>query len=220
MSDNKFCFSYSTGKDSALALYKMLQSDLKPVALIVAMSDEIHRSWFHGVDIELVDKVCESIGIPVIKALGNSSNYEEVFVEALQKAKNLGATMVGFGDIDLDENKEWGENVAKKAGLKPVFPLWKKKREVIIDELLDAGFKTMIKTVTKKHGVPTSYLGKTLTHEIVNDFKEMGIDICGENGEYHTFVYEGPIFNQPISFEIQDVHESEYSYSKIIQYKK
>ncbi len=216
---NKFCMSYSCGKDSTLALYRLINNGFIPIALIIAVSNDTNRSWFHGIDNNFIDKISKELGIRVIVAKANTKNYQEAFQDALKQAKQLGASFCAFGDIDIQEHREWSEQTANAVGLDAVFPLWKNNRESIVKEFIDSGFLAIIKTVSKKHGVSSGFLSQTLNNDIVTQFEILGIDVCGENGEYHTFVYDGPIFNNPIKFDAIDIHESNYSYSSILRLK-
>lgn len=214
--NESFCMSYSLGKDSTLALYKMIQDGYTPVALVITVNDE-GRSLFHGVDNKLIKRVSESLGIPVIQAVCTPENYKEQFSNALIEARKLGATKCVFGDIDIEEHRLWGEEMCSLSGLQPVFPHWQRNREDIAREFVNSGFKAIIKAVSKQYNVPIDYLGKELTNEVFDEFGLLGIDICGENGEYHTFVYDGPMFKEPIRYKNSGVFESEYAYSYIIE---
>lgn len=213
----KFCMSYSLGKDSTLALYEMIEDGNIPVALIVAINKNQERSWFHGVQENLIKKVSLSLDIPVIFAAGIGEDYKEVFVEALKEAKELGAEICAFGDIDIEEHREWGTSICETVNMDAAFPLWKRSRKTVVEKIIDCNFKCMIKTVTKEHNVPKEYLGRILDRQVVSEFEDLGIDVCGENGEYHTFVVDGPIFSTEIDVKQIGVHESEYSYSLIIE---
>lgn len=211
----KFCMSYSLGKDSSLALYNMIQKGNIPVALIVSVNED-KRSWFHGIDNVFIKKTQNSLNIPVILAKGNGHNYKEAFIEAIEKAKKLGATTVAFGDIDIEDHKIWCTNVCNEANVSPTFPLWQQNRKDIVNQFLNAGFKAIIKTVSKEHKLSKDFLGQVLNKDLINTFEKLGIDACGENGEYHTFVYDGPTFSEEIKFTTNDIYESEYSYSIIL----
>ncbi len=218
--DNKFCMSYSCGKDSTLALYRLIQNGFTPVALIIAVNRNNGRSWFHNIEDNLINELSKQINIPVIKAQGCGDTYREKFIEALNEARDLGASFCAFGDIDLQEHRDWCEETAKGANLEAVFPLWKNDRKAVVMEFIDSGFKAVIKTVTKTHGVSPGFLNQTLSTDIVTQFEILGIDVCGENGEYHTFVYDGPIFTKPVEFDITGMHESQYGYTTILKLKE
>ncbi len=213
----KVCVSFSLGKDSTLALHRVLKEGKDVVALIISVDEKNLRSWFHGVDTTLINAVSSSLGIPVILAKGDGKDYREVFIEAIEKAKELGAVECVFGDIDIADHFEWCDSVCKDAGVESYFPLWQEERRAIVEEFIDNGFKACIKTVSKSFKVDKKFLNQTLSRDLINEFEDLGIDVCGENGEYHTFVYDGPIFNKPINITSVGAFESEYSYSSILE---
>ncbi len=215
----KVCVSYSLGKDSTLALYRAIKSGCDVMALIISVNEENLRSWFHGVDSELINAVSSSLGIPVILAKSDGSNYREVFVEALEEAKSLGVSECVFGDIDIEDHFDWCSAVCDEAKMSAWFPLWKEDRREIVEEFINSGFKAIIKTVSKQFKMDMSFLNRQLTLDVLDELESLGVDVCGENGEYHTFVFDGPIFNKPIATEYIDTYESEYAYSAILKLK-
>ncbi|MFV0424090.1 MAG: diphthine--ammonia ligase [Bacilli bacterium] len=215
--NKKVCVSYSLGKDSTLALYRTIKSGKDVVALIISVDEKNLRSWFHGVDTLLIDAVSKSLNIPVILAKGDGNNYREVFIEAIESAKQLGAMECIFGDIDIEDHYKWCNSVCIDAGVESCFPLWQESRRDIVEEFIDNGFKAIIKTVSKQYDLNEKFLNQVLTHELVNEFEKLGIDVCGENGEYHTFVCDGPIFSEPIDVKSAGTFESDYSFSTILE---
>ena len=194
-----FAISYSGGKDSALALYRMIKQGHIPVAMITTVDNSRDRSWFHGIQPVLLNKVSESLNIPIIICSCKPEEYAESFEKGLKEAKALGAEACVFGDIDIEGHLEWNQVRCEKIGLKCILPLWQEEREALVKEFVDYGFKAIIKIVQLKN-LDESFLGKTLTYDIIERIKDTGSDPCGENGEYHTFVYDGPIFGRPINF--------------------
>ncbi len=199
-----FVISYSGGKDSALALYRMIMQGYKPVAMITTVNSEQDRSWFHGIQSELLNKVSESLNIPIIKCTCKPEEYTESFENGLKEAKALGAEACVFGDIDIEGHSEWNHARCESAELKCILPLWQEDREKIVKEFIDCGFKAVIKIVQIKD-LDETFLGKTITHDLIEKIRSTGADPCGENGEYHTFVYDGPIFSFPINFSINNI---------------
>ena len=197
----KFVVSYSCGKDSTLALYRMIKEGNEPVALLTTVNKKVSRSWFHGIPRELLDEVSKSLNIPIHLVECEGEEYKEAFKKALIKVKNeLGAEACVFGDIDLEAHRVWCTERCEEAGIEAIFPLWLENREKLTFEFIDTGFKTVIKNV-RLDVLSTNFLGKQLTREVVKDIVESGSDACGENGEYHTFVFDGPIFKFPIRFK-------------------
>lgn len=206
---NKFIMSYSCGKDSTLALYRMINKGNIPVALITTINKYKKKSCFHGVSVNLIYEISKSLDIPVvlIEVVGN--DYTEKFTQALIYIKEkFGADSCAFGDIDLKEHRKWCTSRCDEANIESIFPLWEEDREELVYEFIDSGFKTIIKNV-KLQCMGEEFLGKVLTKDVVKDIKETGSDVCGENGEYHTFVYDGPLFKYPINFKILNVIKNE-----------
>lgn len=212
----KFCLSYSTGKDSILALDMLRQQDYFPVCLITSVNDEMKRSWFHGVSLHLLEQAAENMDIPLIAVSNNIENYEERMESALKQAKKLGADYCCFGDIDIEQHREWDHKLSKKADLIPLLPLWQKKRRDIVEQFLTSGYTAIIKTISKKSGIPEYFLGRELDKTFINYLLEQNLDVCGENGEYHTLVVDGPIFTKRLKYQISGIHESLYAKSLII----
>ena len=201
----KFVVSYSCGKDSTLSLNRMIKAGHTPVALLVTVDKKVLRSWFHGIPDKLLKDVSKSLDIPLVLVASNGKeNYGETFVEALKKIKEeMGAEACVFGDIDLMAHRTWCEDKCEKAGLEAIFPLWEEDREALTYEFIDSGFKTVIKNV-KLSILGEEFLGEVLTKDVVERLKAAGSDACGENGEYHTFVFDGPLFKERINFETGD----------------
>lgn len=197
----RFIMSYSCGKDSTLALYRMVKTGNAPAALLITVNKEEKISWFHGIPKELMEEVSKSLDIPLILVETKGDNYENMFTEALLRAKEeLDINSCVFGDIDLEEHRKWCTDRCNEAKIEAIFPLWKEERENLVYEFIESGFKTVIKKVNLKC-MGQEFLGKVLTKEVVKDIKATGSDPCGENGEYHTFVYDGPIFKYPVKFK-------------------
>lgn len=197
----KFVMSYSCGKDSTLSLYRMIKAGHEPLALLITVDKKVCRSWFHGVPKHLLEEVSKSLNIPLLLVESIGDNYKETFEEALGKAKEQGAEACVFGDIDLEAHRTWCTDRCEAVGLEAVFPLWLEDREVLTHEFIDLGFTTVLKNV-KLECLGEEFLGKVLTKELVEKIKATGSDACGENGEYHSFVYDGPLFSYPVSFEV------------------
>ncbi|MCF0148396.1 MAG: diphthine--ammonia ligase [Clostridium sp.] len=205
----KFVMSYSCGKDSTLALYRMIKSGHKPVALLITVDKKVLRSWFHGVPQDLLEEVSKSLNIPLLLVKCEGEEYKDAFNKALKKAKDeLGAEACVFGDIDLEAHRVWCTDRCNEANMEAIFPLWLENREKLTFEFIDSGFKTVIKNV-RLDVLSTDFLGKQLTKKVVSDIVASGSDACGENGEYHTFAFDGPLFKYPIKFKENGVITNE-----------
>ena len=197
---NKFVLSYSGGKDCILALYRKIEQGDVPVALLTTVKKYSEETWTHGLTFDLLEQVSKSLELPIIYAQCDVSEYEDVFEEKLKEAKKMGATSVVYGDIDIEQHKKWGIDRAEHAGLDYEFPLWQEDREKLVHEVIDSGFQAVIKKLNL-HYMSEDFLGKTLTKELIEKIKSKGVDPCGENGEYHTFVVDGPIFDYKIDIK-------------------
>lgn len=213
----KFCLSYSTGKDSVLALDRMITAGYQCAGLVTSVSEDINRSWFHGIPLSLLEQAAESLQIPLVVVKNNPENYQERMVTSLRKMKKSGIDYCVFGDIDIEENGQWDRNVCQKSGLKPLLPLWEESREEIVTDFVEKGYHAIIKTISKASRIPDRFLGQPLDQTFIDYLNTHDIDVCGENGEYHTFVVDGPLFKFPINYQTTGIFESEYSKSIIIE---
>lgn len=192
-----FAMSYSGGKDSALALDKMLKAGHRPVAMITTINKQLSRSWFHGIDNQLLSAIAKSLGIPLLLSSSDGQNYHTSFKAALWQAKQLSAEACVFGDIDIEEHLAWNKERCNNVGLACELPLWQMSREQVMEDFLSSGLLAAIKCI-QNDKLAKNMLGRTLDKETVRLFRMSGIDICGENGEYHTIAYGGPIFRHTV----------------------
>jgi uncharacterized protein (TIGR00290 family) len=155
----------------------------------------------HGVRVALLDAQAERIGIPLVKMempeMPTMENYERETRRTLMALQNQGATAAAYGDIFLEDLRIYREKMLTELSLTPVFPLWKIPTRDLILEFVDLGFKTIVVCVNEKV-LDKSFAGRIIDHEFLNDLPS-DVDPCGENGEFHTFVFDGPIFTSPIS---------------------
>lgn len=204
MGKPKVIFSWSGGKDSSYCLYKVLQEGLFEVKyLLTTVNQNFKRVSMHGVREELLDAQSQSIGIPLLKVFvneGTNSEYERQMETLLLKAKEEGIEHVVFGDIFLEDLRVYRENNLAKVGMKALFPIWKTDTGFLIADFIGKGFKTLTCCVNDAF-FNEEWVGKEINQMFVNDLPS-NVDPCGENGEYHTFCYEGPIFKQKIDFSI------------------
>ncbi|MBU4200144.1 MAG: diphthine--ammonia ligase [Verrucomicrobia bacterium] len=191
-----FC-SWSGGKDSCLALYRARHAGAKPARLLTMLAEDGIRSRSHGLTREVLQAQSSRLGIPLLSPSASWSAYESVFTDALHQLKKEGVPAGVFGDIDFSPHREWDEKVCALTGLILCLPLWECSKLELLDQFLALGFKAMIVTV-KEEKLGREFLGRTIDREIIGEFQRMGIDPCGENGEYHTVVVDGPLFSAPL----------------------
>ncbi len=206
----KFVISYSGGKDSVLALHQLKAAGDEPVALLVMMNRQQKRSWFHGIEMPIWVDVSESLNLPLIFCESGDDSYEEVLENGLRQAKAMGAEACAFGDIDIQRHWQWNCQRCQAVGLRPLHPLWQKERRECVETFLRLGYKAVIKCV-QNDVTPVDLLGKTLDSSIMQRLEDLGLDVCGENGEYHTFVLDGPLFQRPVAVKQGEILRLQYA---------
>jgi uncharacterized protein (TIGR00290 family) len=193
--------SWSGGKDSCLACYKVLQKGLKVSCLLNFISKD-GRCMSHGINSKLITIQSESIGIPLIQREVTWDTYEEEFKNIARKLKRMGFDGIVFGDIDIYEHLNWIIRVCNDVGILYIEPLWRLSREKILKEFVNAGFEAIVVSV-KADIFGAEWLGRRIDENFIEDLQKLhttcSFDICGEFGEYHTLVIDGPIFNKRIN---------------------
>ncbi|MCL7754306.1 diphthine--ammonia ligase [Polaribacter sp. Z022] len=201
----KTYFNWSSGKDSALALHKMLQNKEHNLDLLVTTTNKnFDRVSMHGLRKELLFKQADSIGIKLntieFPADVTMDLYSEIMKTSMNSLVEKKYTHAVFGDIFLEDLKAYRDSKLAEVNIKGVYPLWKKDTKTLIKEFLDLGFKAITVCVNAKL-LGKEFVGRVIDEKFINDLPE-NVDVCGENGEFHTFVYDGPIFNYPIDFSL------------------
>ena len=187
--------SWSGGKDSCLALYRSQQT-MRVIGLLTALDETGLKARSHGVSRALLVAQAQALGLKNYFLSATWAEYERLFIEQLQAAAADGAQHVIFGDIDLVPHKEWEEKVCTKAGLQAHLPLWNENRLALVQEFLTLGFKARVVCVDGRF-LDSSFVGCEFDQAFI-DRLPAGVDACGENGEFHTFVYDGPNFAAPV----------------------
>lgn len=208
-SQQKFIVSYSGGKDSTLALYHAMQIG-KAIGLIVMLEEQGLRSRSHAMNMDIIQAQANALGLPIITASSSWNDYETEFLKLLADAKQQGADVLVTGDLDMPEHGCWHDRITQQAGLKLCMPLWERPHREVIEEFIQLGFKTMIVTVNLDLGMKVNDLGKILTLDYIQELENRGIDPCGEGGEFHSTVIDGPLFTAPIAVRKGDIlyHEN------------
>lgn len=209
----KALFNWSSGKDSALALYQTLQENRYEVAiLLTSINQEFQRISMHGVSVSLLEKQAESLGIPLIKMElpkePSMEEYRQMMSKTMTDVQAQGITHSIFGDIFLEDLRKYREDQLKAVGMEAVFPLWKRNTSQLIQEFLSLGFKTIVTCVNGSY-LDKSFAGRIIDQKFIDDLPE-NVDPCGENGEFHTFTFDGPIFKKPVQFEIGETVKKTY----------
>lgn len=203
MSKTKAVFNWSGGKDCALALHYVLQEKSSEIeALLTTINQSFGRVSMHGVRQKLIEKQADALGIPLRKLLlpeqPSMEEYNFLMKEKLGKLKKEGFTESIFGDIFLQDLREYREKQLAEFGFTARFPLWNKDTTELIHEFIGEGFKSILVCV-KSAVLDKNFVGRVIDKDFLKDLPK-NVDPCGENGEFHTFVFDGPIFKEPISF--------------------
>ena len=210
-------FNWSGGKDSALALHYVLKDpEVNVSQLLTSISQKHQRISMHGVRRSLLEAQIESLSIPsTIMELPPETDmdkYDEIMRSTLMPLVKEGHTHSVFGDIFLEDLRKYREQRLSEVGLKGLFPLWKRDTKSLVLEFLDSGFRTIVVSVDGSK-LDKSFAGRELDRSFLNDLPA-NVDPCGENGEFHTFVFDGPIFKRRINFEKGDLVSKDYQLSK------
>ncbi len=202
MNRNSLC-SWSGGKDSCFALMQTIQLGFTPKVLLNVLNEEGKISRSHGIPAAILQKQADAAGLPIHMISSSWQDYEMHFTNALRSLKNeYELTHAVFGDIDLQAHRDWEEKVCLNAGLEAILPLWQQDRQNLVMQMLDAGIETMI--VSCNNAMGKEFIGRTITPSLVVELEQMGIDVCGENGEYHTLMLYCPLFASRINAVVTD----------------
>jgi diphthine-ammonia ligase len=189
--------SWSGGKDSCFALMQSIYAGYTPAVLVNMMNENGKISRSHGLPLSILQQQANAMDLPIIATSSTWADYEKNFVHTLQHIKKVyGIDAMVFGDIDLQAHRDWEEMVCRKAELEAVLPIWQQDRKKLILQMLEAGIETMIVSCNTLLG--EVFLGKILSHQLIPQLEEKGVDVCGENGEFHTVVFNCPLFKKAI----------------------
>jgi uncharacterized protein (TIGR00290 family) len=205
MKKETIIFCWSGGKDSALALNRILHDErYEVVTLLTTCNEHFQRVSMHGVRVELLERQAAAIGLPLEKVFvsqrSSNDEYQQKMSACLAAQKALGVTACAFGDIFLEDLKRWREENLAKIGLRGIFPLWKNDTRELIREFFTLGFGTVICCVNDAY-LGEDAVGRNLDENFIASLPSE-VDPCGENGEFHTFAYAGPIFKRPVQFTV------------------
>ncbi len=203
MKEKKKVFSsWSGGKESCLACYKALSEGFDVSYLLNFVSEDGKRSRAHGISSDLIALQAKAMGIPIIQVKSSWEGYEAKFKEAVEELKKKGVKGGVFGDMDLQEHKEWVDRVCSEVQVASIEPLWGNDPREILNEFVNAGFKAIVIKV-KADLFGKEWVGRELNEQFIKDLPEE-IHPCGEHGEYHTFVIDGPLFQRKIEITKSD----------------
>lgn len=208
----KVFVSWSGGKDCMLALYRIIQANNHRIFSLVNMcSANSEHSGSHGIKSEYIKSQAQQLNINIIQQPVDNKGYETNFKTVIQQLKTNGVEAGVFGDIYLQAHRDWIDRVCNEMEIKAIFPLWHNNTNDLLKEFIDYGFKTKVVSVNSNF-LNKSWLGRDLDVDFLKDISKLpNIDACAENGEYHSFVYDGPIFNAPLLIERGNIrYENEH----------
>ncbi|MCP4613167.1 MAG: diphthine--ammonia ligase [Planctomycetes bacterium] len=205
----KVILSWSGGKDSAMALHALLESGLyEIVSLLTTVSEQYERISHHGVRVELLEQQAAALGIPLHKLYLHQENcsledYEVVMKKAMLEYKDKDVLTVAFGDVFLQDLRDYRERNLAKVGMEAIFPIWGRDTTKIVRTFIALGFKAYL-TCVDNEKLGREFAGRPIDADLIRDLPD-GVDPCGENGEFHSFVYDGPIFQRPVDVSVGEV---------------
>jgi uncharacterized protein (TIGR00290 family) len=199
----KAIFNWSGGKDSALCLHKVLQQNEYDIAsLLTSVNTHYERVSMHGVRISLLEKQAQSLDLPLyqlrLPEMPSMEEYNDRMEQTMNYFRAQGVTYSIFGDIFLEDLRQYREDRLNQANISGVFPLWKIPGHQLMHEFIDQGFKAVLVCINARY-LDRSFVGREIDADLLRDLPP-NVDVCGENGEYHSFVYDGPIFRRPVAF--------------------
>ncbi|WP_087018854.1 diphthine--ammonia ligase [Thaumasiovibrio subtropicus] len=206
-------FNWSSGKDSAMALYHAQQDPRFEIHTLLTTVNETHRRVsMHGLRVELLDKQADALGLPLHKIwlpeTVTMEEYDTIMKKEIGEIKAKGWEHTIFGDIFLEDLRSHREAQLAPVGIQAHFPLWKRDTRELLDELLSLGFRAVVVAIDGSK-LDQSFVGRELNAEFIADLPK-AVDPCGENGEFHTFVFDGPNFSHPVAFEKDDIVHKHY----------
>ncbi|MBV5257595.1 diphthine--ammonia ligase [Synechococcus moorigangaii CMS01] len=209
----KALMSWSSGKDSAWALYTLKQdSDIEVAGLFCTVNKEFDRISMHGVRIELLKKQADCLGLPleIIEIPYPCSNieYEKIMGDFVTQAKNRQIEYFAFGDLYLEDVRHYREEKLKPCGIQPIFPIWGIPTEQLAQQMIQSGLKTRVVCIDSQR-ISTDFLGREFDKKFLDELPKT-VDPCGENGEFHTFVVDGPMFQKNLEIQLGEQFQREH----------
>ncbi|MBW3637546.1 MAG: diphthine--ammonia ligase [Armatimonadetes bacterium] len=199
------CLSWSGGKDSMLALWKARQNGFDVRVLLSMLEENGERNRSHAIPRALLEQQAQAIGAELMTRAASWADYERQFSEALCELRERGITDAIFGDIDLQAHRDWEEKVCAASGFTAHLPLWNIERRAAVAQFLELGFRATVICVDHRW-LDASFCGREFDASFLRDLPA-SVDWCGENGEFHTFVFDGPLFARAVRFEIAEIYD-------------
>ncbi len=193
-----YAVSWSGGKDGCLACYKAMLDGYDVSYLVNSISDDFGRVRFHGTEAKLIQLQAKAIGIELVQNETSAARYEEDFKDSIRPLVDRGLEGMIFGDIYVEQNREWVEKVCHDLKIEAVLPVWGRDPKELLLEFVQWGFEAVVVGANAEQ-VDRRWIGQKVGTEFLCWLEANNLDPCGENGEYHTFVVNGPIFNKPVN---------------------
>ena len=191
--------SFSGGKESVFSLYRAMEEGITVSCFVNMVSEDGNRCRAHGIDAGLIRLQAEAMRIPIVQRPATWEEYESEFKKIVGLIKNEEIEAGIFGDIDLEEHRQWVERVCREVGVCPIEPLWGRPREELLAEFIEAGFQAVVIAVQAQH-FGEEWLGRAIDNEFIDEVSTLAnVDLCGEKGEFHTLVVDGPCFAKRLS---------------------
>jgi diphthine-ammonia ligase len=203
--DDRYAVCFSGGKDSVLALDRAVRAGLRVDQLLTLYDAASERVRFHAVPIAVMRAQAEALSLPISLHPTTPANFEQVFLSALDALRSEGIRGLIFGDIHLADVRAWYEERVRAAGLEHVEPIWGEPPGQLVREVLARGYTAVLTCIEEAKTEP-AWLGQPLSPRLIAAFAQRGIDPCGEYGEYHTLVTDGPLFRAPLPVRFGLVH--------------
>ena len=207
--------SWSGGKDSCYALMQAIYLGYTPKVLLNVLNEEGKISRSHGIPTNILRTQASLAALPIHLISSSWQDYEKYFTNALNELKEkYQLTYAVFGDIDLQAHRDWEEKVCASSALSAVLPLWKQDRRTLVNRMLESGIETMIVSCNEIMG--EKFIGRVIDTRLVDELESLGVDPCGENGEYHTLVLDCPLFSERLNASVSNVlYHEHYWFSEI-----
>jgi len=203
--------AWSSGKDSAFTLHVLREQGVEVVGLLTTVNEAFERVAMHAVRLSLLRAQAEAAGLPLVEVRipwpCPNEAYEAAMARALTGAREQGATAVAFGDLFLEDVRRYREERMKGSGLEPLFPLWGRPTGPLALEMIERGQKAVL-TCVDPRVLPREFAGRAFDAALLRELPE-GVDPCGENGEFHSFAWDGPAFRRPVRVRLGEVVERE-----------
>jgi diphthine-ammonia ligase len=203
-----FC-SWSGGKDSCYAFIQAVNSGMRPSVLLNMMNENGQVSRSHAIPKAILEQQAAMLNLPIVTRPASWEAYENIFIKTLTELKEqYGITGGVFGDIDLQPHRDWEEKVCRAVSIEAILPLWQQDRKTLVHSMIDTGIEAYIVSCNETMG--ERFLGRQITKALVEELETIGVDACGENGEYHTLVANAPVFQHrlDVGFGVKTHHRN------------